>query len=173
MGFGLVIGFIERLQNVTTNNYDSLTELRTSKITVTAAHIKPSQFAMSSSVVAWWRIPTVSSLPCSRSYRLATLSRLTRCFNCRFSSRSKSQIYVTTDGQSASMPWCQDPIWGPRPDFCFCQRVAGSLMWGALSDERTGLSLTIAAGPRQRSHSRVRVPRDSWPYFTVSDSRHS
>jgi hypothetical protein len=34
-----------------------------------------------------------------------------------------------------------------------------------------GLSFTIAAGPRQRSHSQVRVPRDSWPYFTVSDSR--
>jgi hypothetical protein len=30
---------------------------------------------------------------------------------------------------------------------------------------------TIAAGPRQRSHSQVRVPRDSWPSFTVSDSR--
>jgi hypothetical protein len=44
-------------------------------------------------------------------------------------------------------------------------------MWGALSDERTGLPFTIAAGPRQRSHSWVQVPRDSWPYFTVSDSR--
>jgi hypothetical protein len=30
--------------------------------------------------------------------------------------------------------------------------------------------LTIAAGPRQRSHSRVRVLRDSL-YFTASDSR--
>jgi hypothetical protein len=30
-------------------------------------------------------------------------------------------------------------------------------MWGALSDDRTGLSVTIAAGARQRSHSRVRV----------------
>jgi hypothetical protein len=37
----------------------------------------------------------------------------------------------------------------PRPDFCYCQSVAGLLMWGALSDERTGLSFTIAAGPRQ------------------------
>jgi hypothetical protein len=27
------------------------------------------------------------------------------------------------------------------------------------------------AGPRQRSHSRVGVPRDSWSHFTVSDSR--
>jgi hypothetical protein len=30
-----------------------------------------------------------------------------------------------------------------------------------LSDERTGLSFTIAAGPLQRSHSQVRVPRDA------------
>jgi hypothetical protein len=34
-----------------------------------------------------------------------------------------------------------------------------------------GLSFTIAAGPRQCSHSQVRVPLDSWPHFTVSDSR--
>jgi hypothetical protein len=44
-------------------------------------------------------------------------------------------------------------------------------MWGALSDERTGLSFTIAAGSRQSSHSRVRVPWDSRPYFTVADLR--
>jgi hypothetical protein len=34
-----------------------------------------------------------------------------------------------------------------------------------------GLSFTIAAGPRLRSHSHVRVPRESRPHFTVSDSR--
>jgi hypothetical protein len=39
-----------------------------------------------------------------------------------------------------------------------------------LSDERMGLSFTIAADPRQRSHSQVQVPWDIWPYFTVSDS---
>jgi hypothetical protein len=44
-------------------------------------------------------------------------------------------------------------------------------MWGALSDERTGLSFTVAAGPCQRSHSLVRAPLDSRPYFTVSDLR--
>jgi hypothetical protein len=53
----------------------------------------------------------------------------------------------------------------------YCQFVAGLLTWGALSDERTGLSLTIAAGSRQRSHSWGWVQRDSRPYFTVSDSR--
>jgi hypothetical protein len=47
----------------------------------------------------------------------------------------------------------------------------GLLMWGALSDERTGLSFTVAAGPRQRSHFRVRVLWDSRPYFTLSDLR--
>jgi hypothetical protein len=44
-------------------------------------------------------------------------------------------------------------------------------MWGALSDERTGLSFTIATGCCQRSHSLVRAPLDSRPYFTVSDLR--
>jgi hypothetical protein len=39
------------------------------------------------------------------------------------------------------------------------------------SDERMGVSFTIAAGPRQRSHSQICVPQDSWPYFTVSDSK--
>jgi hypothetical protein len=34
-----------------------------------------------------------------------------------------------------------------------------------------GLLFTIAAGPRQRSNSRVRVPRDSWPCLTVSNLR--
>jgi hypothetical protein len=34
-----------------------------------------------------------------------------------------------------------------------------------------GLSFTIAAGPRQGSHSQVRVPRNSWPHLTASDFR--
>jgi hypothetical protein len=34
-----------------------------------------------------------------------------------------------------------------------------------------GLSFTIDVSPRQRSHFHVPVPRDSWPHFTVSDSR--
>jgi hypothetical protein len=38
--------------------------------------------------------------------------------------------------------------------------VVDLLMWGALSQERTGLSFTISAGPRKRSHSRVLFPQD-------------
>jgi hypothetical protein len=76
-----------------------------------------------------------------------------------------------TDGLSASLSWNKAPIWGVWSDFYYCLRAANLLMWRALSDERTGLSLTIAADPRQHSHSRVRVPWDSRPYFTVSHSR--
>jgi hypothetical protein len=69
------------------------------------------------------------------------------------------------DGQSASLSWFQVPICGPRPDFLFLS-LAALLVWGALSDERTGLSFAIAAGPYQRSDSRVRVPRDSTGFKT-------
>jgi hypothetical protein len=44
MGSGSVIGFSEHLQYVTTNNYDSLTELHTPKITT--ARIKSSQSSL-------------------------------------------------------------------------------------------------------------------------------
>jgi hypothetical protein len=74
---------------------------------------------------------------------------------------SESESNVTTDVQSASLSWNKTPIWGLRPNFYFCQTVAGLLMWDAVSDERTGLSFTITAGPRQRNHFRVRVPWDS------------
>jgi hypothetical protein len=57
-----------------------------------------------------------------------------------------------------------------RPNFYYSQAVEGLLIWDAVSDERTGLSFTIAAGPRQRSHSWVGVPWDLRPYFTLSDS---
>jgi hypothetical protein len=70
----------------------------------------------------------------------------------------KSEIYVTTDGQSTSLSWNKAPIWGLRPDFYYCQTVAGLLIWGVLSNERMGLSFTIAAGPRKRSPSRGPSP---------------
>jgi hypothetical protein len=51
-------------------------------------------------------------------------------------------------------------------DQIFISVIQLQVCWcGALSDERRGLPFTIAAGPRQRSRSWVRVPRDSWSYF--------
>jgi hypothetical protein len=61
---------------------------------------------------------------------------------CLFLSRVES--HITTDGQSASLSWNKAAIWSLRPDFYYRQTVAG-LMWGTLSDERTGLSFTVAA----------------------------
>jgi hypothetical protein len=63
--------------------------------------------------------------------------KLIACF------QSQSQSYVTTDLQSASLSWNKTPIWGLRPDLYYCLTVAGLLMWGALSDERTGLQFAI------------------------------
>jgi hypothetical protein len=59
------------------------------------------------------------------------------------------EFYIMPDGQSANLSWNKAPIWGLRPDFYYCQTVACLLMWGALSDERTGLSFTIVPGSRQ------------------------
>jgi hypothetical protein len=99
-------------------------------------------------------------------------SRLTAHLELRNSTNySESESHATTDGQPSSLSWNKEPFWGIRPDFYYCQTVAGLLMWEALSDDRTGLSFAIAADPRQRSLSWVRVPWDSWPYFIFLDSR--
>jgi hypothetical protein len=71
---------------------------------------------------------------------------------------TEPESHITTDGQSASLSWNKAPIWGLWPDFYYCHTVAVlfSLTRGRVC---------------QRSHSRVRVPWDSRPYFAVSDSR--
>jgi hypothetical protein len=59
--------------------------------------------------------------------------------------------------------WRQTP-WDSRPVILFSN-------WTLVVIVLMGMLFTIAAGPRQRNHSQVRVPRDSWSHFTVSDSR--
>jgi hypothetical protein len=82
-GFWLVIGFIEHLQKATGCNYDSLTELRSANITVATTHIKSFQSAMYSSVVAWWRIPTMSS---------ASVVTLLPAGDCTTTNHSESEL---------------------------------------------------------------------------------
>jgi hypothetical protein len=84
-----------------------------------------------------------------------------RFISLTFTRSSRVESYVTTDGQSASLSRNKAPIWGLRPNFYYCQTVAGLLMCGSPSGDLTGLSFTIAADPRQRNHSRVRVQWDS------------
>jgi hypothetical protein len=57
MEFGLVIGFIELLQNITTSNYSAVANSRT--LQFTTAHTRSSQSAVSSPVTA--SIATASS----------------------------------------------------------------------------------------------------------------
>jgi hypothetical protein len=60
---------------------------------------------------------------------------------------------------------------GPVAIYLLLVTVTVLFLWGALSDERSGLSFICAAGPCPRNLSLVRVPWDSRPYFTVSDLR--
>jgi hypothetical protein len=147
---------------MTTSDYSAIANSHT--LQFTTARTKSSQSAVSLPVVAWWRIQ--QSL-CFRAHVLTGWRLFPQLTHCP----SPSQSYITTDVQSASLSWNRAPIWGLWPDFYYCQTVADLFVWGALSDERTGLSFTFAAGPRHRSHFRVRVPWDSWQYFTVSHSR--
>jgi hypothetical protein len=99
-------------------------------------------------------IPLLSSLYLGR----LALRHSTLCCYCQ------RQSHIATDGQSISKSWCRAPI--------YCTLIGTFfLFWGALSDERTNLSFVYVSGPRQRSFSRIRVPWDSWPYFTISDLR--
>jgi hypothetical protein len=62
----------------------------------------------------------------------------------------ESESCITTDGQLANLSSNKAPVWGLGPYFYYCQTVADLLMWGALSDDRTGLPFTIAPDPLQR-----------------------
>jgi hypothetical protein len=69
-------------------------------------------------------------------------------------------VFVTTDGQSASLSWYKASIQGLRPNFYFRTEygirltVTFFIPWDSLSDEKTGLSFVCASGPCQRSLSR-------------------
>jgi hypothetical protein len=81
---------------------------------------------------------------CSQSVTVSTTRSLVTASNsgdCSASALTSSPA----DSQQhrlimASLSWNKVPIWGLRPDLYYCLPVTGFLMWGALSDERTGLS---------------------------------
>jgi hypothetical protein len=114
----------------------------------------------------------IRGFPFRRFLRLAG-SRLRYSTPSPYGWRSKNQSFydIRTYGQSASRPVClgfKHPTGAYEQIFITVRQLR--VCWcGALSDERKSLPFTIAAGPRQRSHSWVWVPRDSWPYFTVSN----
>jgi hypothetical protein len=87
----------------------------------------------------------ILQLLCSRHNCPANISQLNSLAHqptqLNWTANWNGQSYVTTDGQPDSLSWNKTPIWGLRSDLYYCQTVAGLLMCGALSEERTGLSL--------------------------------
>jgi hypothetical protein len=76
----------------------------------------------------------------------------------RNSTVSRSRSHLTTDGQSVSKSWCRAPSGAHDQIYITLYlTITVLLLWGALSDERTGLSFVNAAGPCQRSLSRLHV----------------
>jgi hypothetical protein len=125
----LVIRFIEHF-NVTTSKCSAIVNSHPPQFT--ARRTTSSQSAVSSPV-------DVPLLPGSRPRRLATISHQPPTFI------TKSKLVPNTHV-------------GPLSDFYYCQTVSSLLICGALSDKRTDLSFTTAAGSRQRSPSPVGVP---------------
>jgi hypothetical protein len=118
-------------------------------------------------------ITKITSIRCFqlRPYVSAFLRVVTRRHLRRLKHELCQSYFTTGDLPPISSSWRQ-ALWDPRPEFFSPTEHLRSLsLCNVLSDERTCLSFIIAADPRQRSHSRVRVPRDSWPRFTVPDSR--
>jgi hypothetical protein len=78
MGFGLVIAFIELLQIVTTSNYIAIANSHTLLQHVLSL-LSLLSFHQSLPGDGPQHCP---QLPCSRSYRLATVPQLTHCSDC-------------------------------------------------------------------------------------------
>jgi hypothetical protein len=93
----------------------------------------------------------------SQSYSEGILTRLHMGLSC------KVKVYIITDSQFASLPWCQAPIWDPWPTFsllsliifrqlgiCWCG--APSLMRSRICSLQFLLGITSAAFLRSESH---------------------
>jgi hypothetical protein len=122
-------------------------------------------------------LPPVPLLICLGHLAYTPVSHPENCFECRCIHLEKLRTYkvkvshIVADGQSASKSWRRAPSGAQDQIFITVWQLRSSFLWGALSDERTGLSFVYAAGPCHCSLSQVRVPWYSRPYFTVSDLR--
>jgi hypothetical protein len=90
----------------------------------------------------------------------------------------QSQNYVPTDGQSASLSWCQVPIWDPRPDFCYarqlrvCRCGAPSMTRGRVCRLQLLLALVSAVVSRRGVRpSPLGTSATNWPIVPAPDDR--
>jgi hypothetical protein len=160
MGFGLVIGFIALFDVAGTTLYSLL--LHTYR---PVSVVKSSLLLLGSGLND--RRSLSSGFPNYPRHQLSASNRNTSDRlnpSSPLISPSHIQSYVTTDGQLACLHI--KPHIGPKTRFFLLSDSCGFVMWGALSEQRKGLSLAIVAGPRHCSHFQARVPQNSpsnWP----------
>jgi hypothetical protein len=144
--------------------------LHTLKITITTAHNFFSGFTSRCLVAAshGGRSPASGFPNCcwiqQPSSRFSQIQLLTDSITTQIKIMLRSKVSRPEYFGVKLQSWAQN-------QFLLLSDPAGLLICGALSNERTGLSIRVTAGLYQCSNSRVRVPRDPLPYFTVSDSR--
>jgi hypothetical protein len=157
------MGFIGHLQVVTTNNYNTIADFYSSQITTAHAEFFPARSVFSRRCLVTAYYNGFSSAQVLFERRFPS--------NCLFF-RTRLRVTLRQAVYRPSVRLGDKPL--EDHDHYFYFPTEHLLLWSLcniLFDEKMGLSFAIAAGPRQRSHSHVRLPRDSWPHFTVSDSR--
>jgi hypothetical protein len=150
MGFGLVTGFNGLIKLSTTGYYITVLRIYTLyKPLLQSLQFLGLQQALPGNGSQSWRF---------LSFRTHVLTGWRLYRNKLIAPKSKSCYDRRSVGKSVLV---SNPVLSPRPYFCYCRIVSGLLMWGALSGKSAGPLFTIAAGPRQSSHSRVRASLDS------------
>jgi hypothetical protein len=158
-----VIGFIDHSQ-IVTSNYNIIANLHT--IQNTTAFAKTSQSAFTSR----FPVTDLNSGDFSASVLTSLLSGeypKTEIFIVRV----KIRVTLRLADYRQSVHLGNKPLETANQNLYFAtEHLRLQSLCRILSDERMRLSFTISAGLRQRSHSQVRVPRNSKPLFTLSDS---
>jgi hypothetical protein len=126
MGYGLVIGITEHLQIVTASNYNAITTLLHSTVhysmywVLSVCCLFTSHLVTASNAITTSTYSAISNPLCSLFTRdlhsSAHMKQLTASSSvCHL--KTLSQSYIMTGSQSASLSWCQAPIWNPWPIF--------------------------------------------------------
>jgi hypothetical protein len=130
----------------------------------------------SPSVVRWWTLHSWTLKYWTAFWillRNESLLRMTSVFRINSTPvRVRVRVTLRLAVYRQSVPLGAEPLeTHDKQFFPSIELLRPQSLHNILSDEKMGLLFTIGVGPRQRIHSRVGVPWDSRPYFTVSDSR--